>query len=247
MKQFYLTYQQGSALPEARSQRTLPDAVTTTGKKGSAALSLFDDLKIGSAMLSLFPSPLGWTHYIILMKVKDEGARAFYEIEAAREGWTTRNLDRQITLLLYNHRPPRELPARARQGLLLRRPAEAYHPRRRPLLRRSRLLQPASALFHARRPQARQAHADVREPLRRDRAGRRRGADGWDRALFRQERRDGADHAPKEYPGRPLPFSPHRRAFSRSAPSTAGPGSPRCAAEDRHLRSAATLRSRLGR
>ena len=30
------------------------------------------------------------------MKVKDEGARAFYEIEAAREGWTTRNLDRQI-------------------------------------------------------------------------------------------------------------------------------------------------------
>ena len=59
MKQFYLTYRQGSALPEARSQRTLPDAVTTTGEKGSAALSLFDDLKIGSAMLSLSRRPSG--------------------------------------------------------------------------------------------------------------------------------------------------------------------------------------------
>ena len=34
MKQFYLTYVQGSTLPEARSQRTLPNAATTTGGKG---------------------------------------------------------------------------------------------------------------------------------------------------------------------------------------------------------------------
>ena len=114
MKQFYLTYVQGSTLPEARSQRTLPNAATTTGEKGSAPLSLFDDLKIGSAMLSLFPSPLGWTHYIILMKVKDEGARAFYEIEAAREGWTTRDLERQIASLLYE----RLAKSRDKEGVL---------------------------------------------------------------------------------------------------------------------------------
>lgn len=101
MKQFYLIYRQGSALPEARSQRTPLDAATTAGGKGSA-------------MLSLFPSPLGWTHYIILMKLKDEGARAFYEIEGAREGWTTRDLERPIASLLYE----RLANSRDKEGVL---------------------------------------------------------------------------------------------------------------------------------
>jgi len=40
--------------------------------------------------------PLPWSHYVRLLSVKNEHARAFYETEALRGGWTIRQLDRQI-------------------------------------------------------------------------------------------------------------------------------------------------------
>lgn len=49
----------------------------------------------------LFPASLSWSHYLELMKVKRDDARRFYEIEAAREGWSTRQLARQISTLLF--------------------------------------------------------------------------------------------------------------------------------------------------
>jgi predicted nuclease of restriction endonuclease-like (RecB) superfamily len=41
--------------------------------------------------------PLSWTHYIRLMAVSDPQARALYEAEAVRGGWTVRQLERQIS------------------------------------------------------------------------------------------------------------------------------------------------------
>ncbi len=49
----------------------------------------------------LFPPLLSWTHYLIPMRVESPRARAFYEIEAARESWSTRELERQVASLLY--------------------------------------------------------------------------------------------------------------------------------------------------
>lgn len=43
---------------------------------------------------SLFPLP--WSHYVELLRVKDHGARDFYEREALAGGWTIRQLRRQI-------------------------------------------------------------------------------------------------------------------------------------------------------
>jgi len=40
--------------------------------------------------------PLPWSHYVRLLGVKSKHARAFYEDEALRGGWTVRQLDRQI-------------------------------------------------------------------------------------------------------------------------------------------------------
>jgi predicted nuclease of restriction endonuclease-like (RecB) superfamily len=102
MKQFYLTYPQGSAISEGMERE----------QKGSASMSLFESAPgslTGSAALSLlphsdatpFPPLLSWTHYLILMKVKDPQARAFYEIEAARENWATRELERQVASMLF--------------------------------------------------------------------------------------------------------------------------------------------------
>lgn len=40
--------------------------------------------------------PLPWSAYVRLLAVKHEDARAFYETEALRAGWSVRQLDRQI-------------------------------------------------------------------------------------------------------------------------------------------------------
>lgn len=44
---------------------------------------------------------LGWTHYRALMRVDRLEARSFYEIETLKNGWTGRELERQINSLLF--------------------------------------------------------------------------------------------------------------------------------------------------
>lgn len=46
------------------------------------------------AMSAAFP--LSWSHYVRLVSVDNPSARAFYEAEAIRGGWSVRQLDRQI-------------------------------------------------------------------------------------------------------------------------------------------------------
>ncbi len=41
-------------------------------------------------------SELGWSHYRLIMRVEDANARAYYLNEAANQGWTTRQLERNI-------------------------------------------------------------------------------------------------------------------------------------------------------
>jgi len=45
--------------------------------------------------------PLPWSHYVRLLSVEKPEARAFYEAEALRGGWTVRQLDRQIGTQFY--------------------------------------------------------------------------------------------------------------------------------------------------
>jgi len=44
---------------------------------------------------------LSWTHYRMLLKIKDETARKWYMNEAADNGWSTRVLERQINSFYY--------------------------------------------------------------------------------------------------------------------------------------------------
>jgi len=46
-------------------------------------------------------SELSWTHYRILLRVEKPAARAFYEVEAVKARWSTRELERQISSLLF--------------------------------------------------------------------------------------------------------------------------------------------------
>ena len=56
-----------------------------------------------SGEFSLTPRPftLSWSHYVFLLRVKDPNERSFYEIEAAGQNWTLRELRRQFDSGLY--------------------------------------------------------------------------------------------------------------------------------------------------
>lgn len=57
---------------------------------------------------------LSWTHYRMLLKVERREVRDFYEIEAIRNGWSARQLERQINSFLFE----RLLKSRDKKGVM---------------------------------------------------------------------------------------------------------------------------------
>ncbi len=47
------------------------------------------------------PFTLSWSHYVFLLRIKNPDERSFYEIEAAQQNWTVRELRRQFDSGLY--------------------------------------------------------------------------------------------------------------------------------------------------
>lgn len=86
MRAFYLAY---------RDIVQTPSALAGLGTQAQIVQTL-------SARFSPIPPEivarlrLPWSHYVRLLAVKNDNARAFYEDEALRGGWTVRQLDRQI-------------------------------------------------------------------------------------------------------------------------------------------------------
>jgi len=118
VRQLYLTYPDGSDLsPELGGPEKRSALLSESGAPEirSAALA-----KSAQGLVQLFPASLGWSHYLALMRVEDPHARAFYEIEAAREGWVTRDLERQIASMLFErlsmNKDQDEILALARRG-----------------------------------------------------------------------------------------------------------------------------------
>lgn len=60
--------------------------------------------------------PLPWSAYVRLLSVKDNDARRFYEKETLRNGWSVRQLDRQITTQFYE----RTLLSRDKTAMLMK-------------------------------------------------------------------------------------------------------------------------------
>ena len=74
---------------------------------------------MASVISGLLPAdafPLYWSQYVRLMSVKNPKARAFYENEAIRGGWTLPQLDRQISTQFFE----RALRSKDPQALLAR-------------------------------------------------------------------------------------------------------------------------------
>lgn len=121
LRQFYQMFPHGSALPEIRAALLIESSDSSEIRQAVVARS-------ADAGAPRFPSALGWTHYLMLMRVTRPEARAFYEIEAVRECWSTRQLERQIGALLFDrlakHKDPQAVRALAQQGQEIATPAD---------------------------------------------------------------------------------------------------------------------------
>ena len=104
MRKFYLQWPQEQIPQTASGQsRELPTGAQTghpdeTNGEGGAGGRNF--LPQGLEQLAA-AFPLSWSHYVRLLSVKDEHGRRFYETEALRNGWTIRQLSRQISTQFY--------------------------------------------------------------------------------------------------------------------------------------------------
>jgi len=106
MRLFYLSWK----IPPTLTAKS-PDAVITDGGKpptASAKSAPIVGIKPealeaeGAPYSSPVRFPLPWSHYVRLLSVENPEARAFYEKEALRSGWSARQLDRQISTLFYD-------------------------------------------------------------------------------------------------------------------------------------------------
>lgn len=90
----------------ASEQFLLPEKSQTPSAKSGVAIyatvsrnSEIDTEIYLEALCHAFP--LSWSHYVRLLSVEKPEARAFYETESLRGGWSVRQLDRQVSTLFY--------------------------------------------------------------------------------------------------------------------------------------------------
>lgn len=71
---------------------------------------------------------LSWSHYLVLMRIKNADERRFYEIEAAASNWSIRELQRQYSSSLYERialsRDKKGAASLAREGVVVSQPQD---------------------------------------------------------------------------------------------------------------------------
>ena len=114
MKQFYLSYP--SLLPASGILHAVrgefPEAAIVHAARGESASALSNHSEIWQP--GALHAHLSWTHYRTLLRVDRTEARNFYEIEAIRNTWSARELERQINSLLFD----RLAKSRDKKGLM---------------------------------------------------------------------------------------------------------------------------------
>jgi predicted nuclease of restriction endonuclease-like (RecB) superfamily len=103
---FYLAYPQIFQSPLGKSSTTRKKTKTSPATTPKAVPSAIFQAPLGKSLaerLAVLSAafPLPWTHYFRLLSLKSDHARRFYEKEALRGGWSSRQLDRQIASQLY--------------------------------------------------------------------------------------------------------------------------------------------------
>lgn len=97
IRQFYLTYsnQISQTLSVKSEKPQIPQTLSAKFEKSQTP----SDQSILELQRPVFR--LSWSHYLKLMRIKDENERRFYEIEAIENQWSIRELQRQYDTALY--------------------------------------------------------------------------------------------------------------------------------------------------
>ena len=100
LRKFREFYQVFSDIRQAASVESgQPSEIQQTPSVKSLARSLIGTTSSVTELAERFT--LGWSHYVTLLSLDDADARRFYEIEAADNGWSVRELKRQLASSLY--------------------------------------------------------------------------------------------------------------------------------------------------
>ncbi len=114
MRKFYLIY--GSKIFE--KSQTLFGKLEC--KKSQTSFGIFENSQNSSFSDKL---PLSWSHYLLLMNIKNIEERIFYEIETQKGNWTFRELKRQFHSALYERlslsRDKEEVKQLSEKGLIV--------------------------------------------------------------------------------------------------------------------------------
>lgn len=118
-RQFYQTY---SVSIGSASSTKLAEPLT------EADNSVHNVDRIQEPHISAPEFVLDWSHYLILMRIKDPGARKFYEIESVKCNWNVRQLQRQVASSLYERialsRDKNEVMRLANEGNVIEKPSD---------------------------------------------------------------------------------------------------------------------------
>lgn len=114
IRQFYLVYHE-------KANQRLAFSDTSSGKLAKHCLA-----NLQSPETKIFI--LSWSHYLVLIRIKDAAARSFYEIECAAQNWSVRQLQRQVNSCLYERlalsRNKEEVMRLASEGQAIAKPAD---------------------------------------------------------------------------------------------------------------------------
>lgn len=87
-----------------------------------------DNTEIVHTVDEIHEFKLSWNHYQILMRIENPQERNFYEIEAYKEQWSVRHLQRQVASSLYERlalsRDKDEVMRLAKEGQMVEKPAD---------------------------------------------------------------------------------------------------------------------------
>ena len=118
-RKFYAVY-----APQAIRSTASTKSAKGTGKTN--LVNSVDQIQIAPAEPHQFV--LSWSHYLVLMRIKDDGARSFYEVECAKQNWGVRWLQRQVGSSLYERialSSDRDKVVRmAKEGEIIEKPAD---------------------------------------------------------------------------------------------------------------------------
>jgi hypothetical protein len=102
MRAFYSAWPAAEIFQALSGESAAPENVQMSSGKSLPAKDVVDATATAPDYMALATRfTLPWSAYVRLFSVKTAAARAFYETEALREGWSVRHLDRQISSQLY--------------------------------------------------------------------------------------------------------------------------------------------------